>query len=408
MTERLLARRAPAGSVRRERRILFDGVRAEIHPYDVTVERDGAAEAYDCKWGARGINADVLNQLDDARTHAADEDERLSVALVVFDAARLVRCPPGPPDRTAPPGSASSRSRRSTSWRPVGDRRRGTSARSRSGSGSTRPARTACVRTSTLLRYAQDLACVHSAERGFDRAWYAERGLTWLARAAAVAVLAPIIHGSTLTGSTRVVGERRVWARRRTDFRDPAGALVAWTHVDWVLLDARGAPTRIPPEFEGAFGTPKATFPLGRVDPRRRRRRTRGRCAFRVRPQELDPMDHANNAVYADWLDEAVIVAGDAAAVRAVPRLVRLEYARSAEPFADSPARRGRPTAAGRTGWPMPAAAELLRAHLSTTTRRSPTGRRSARLGRKYRGPTGRASAHRAGSGWCVLEPDPR
>jgi hypothetical protein len=68
--------------------VLFDGVAAEIHPYDVTVERDGAAEAYDCKWGARGINADVLHQLDDARGHAVDEDERLAVALVVFDAQR--------------------------------------------------------------------------------------------------------------------------------------------------------------------------------------------------------------------------------------------------------------------------------------------------------------------------------
>ena len=86
VTERLLATRAGAAAVRRERRILFDGVRAEIHPYDVTVERAGAAEAYDCKWGARGINADVLDQLDDARTHAVDEDERLTVALVVFDA----------------------------------------------------------------------------------------------------------------------------------------------------------------------------------------------------------------------------------------------------------------------------------------------------------------------------------
>ncbi len=65
VTERLLARRSDA--VRRERRVLFDGVRAEIHPYDVTVEAEGAAEAYDCKWGARGINADVLDQLDDAR-----------------------------------------------------------------------------------------------------------------------------------------------------------------------------------------------------------------------------------------------------------------------------------------------------------------------------------------------------
>ena len=88
LTAVLLARRVGDAAVRRERRILFDGVAAEIHPYDVTVERPGAAEAYDCKWGARGINADVLHQLDDARTHAADEDERLEVALVVFDAAR--------------------------------------------------------------------------------------------------------------------------------------------------------------------------------------------------------------------------------------------------------------------------------------------------------------------------------
>ena len=75
-------------TVRRERRILFDGVRAEIHPYDVTVETSGAAEAIDCKWGARGINADVLHQLDDARTHAADEDETLVATIVVFDAER--------------------------------------------------------------------------------------------------------------------------------------------------------------------------------------------------------------------------------------------------------------------------------------------------------------------------------
>ncbi len=88
LTERLLARRVGPDVLRRERRILFDGVTAEIHPYDVTVERHGAAEAYDCKWGARGINADVLHQLDDARTHAQDEDEPLAVTLVVFDAVR--------------------------------------------------------------------------------------------------------------------------------------------------------------------------------------------------------------------------------------------------------------------------------------------------------------------------------
>ena len=87
----VLARRRPGAApnvVRRERRILFDGVRAEIHPYDVTVEAAGRAEAIDCKWGARGISPDVLHQLDDARSHAAEEDERLAVTLVVFDARR--------------------------------------------------------------------------------------------------------------------------------------------------------------------------------------------------------------------------------------------------------------------------------------------------------------------------------
>jgi acyl-ACP thioesterase len=186
------------------------------------------------------------------------------------------------------------------------------------------------LRTSAILRYAQDLAWVHSSTLGFDRAWYDERGLTWLVRAAALAVTSPIEVGSVLTATTRVVGFRRVWSRRRTDFVDGDGRPSAWIHIDWVLLDARGAPTRIPPVFEEIFEGPAATFGLARVplgdapgDAARRR--------FDVRPQELDPLDHANNAVYADWLEEAVIAAGDVGATRAVPRVARLEYALPAE-----------------------------------------------------------------------------
>jgi hypothetical protein len=86
LTEQLLASRT--GPVRRERRVLFDGRPAEIHPYDVTVEADGAPEAWDCKWGARGIKADVIHQLDDARRGAHEEGGKLLVGLVVFDARR--------------------------------------------------------------------------------------------------------------------------------------------------------------------------------------------------------------------------------------------------------------------------------------------------------------------------------
>ena len=182
------------------------------------------------------------------------------------------------------------------------------------------------LRTSVLLRYAQDVAWHHSASRGFGRAWYAERGLTWLVRAAEVAVLAPIEVGSEIEGTTQVVGWRRVWARRRTDFRDPGGSLVAWTRIDWVLLDRNGAPTRIPPEFDAVFAAPTVPFGLARValDPPPSGAR---RQSFVVRPQELDPMDHVNNAVYADWLEEAVVDAGGVPATRAIPRLARLEYA---------------------------------------------------------------------------------
>lgn len=189
------------------------------------------------------------------------------------------------------------------------------------------------IRTSVLLRYTQDLAGVHSSARGFTRAWYAERGLTWLVRAAEVEVLAPIGNGSELVGTTRVAGWRRVWARRRTDFVDEAGSPVAEVRIDWVLLDARGAPTRIPTEFEPAFGTAPTTVGLLRVDlgdvPV-----NAARTARTVRPQELDPMDHVNNAVYADWLEEAILAADGARAVGAIPRLARLEYARAAAPGA--------------------------------------------------------------------------
>ena len=97
-----------------------------------------------------------------------------------------------------------------------------------------------------------------------------------------------------------------------------------------MLLDERGAPTRIPAIFEEIFGAPVAAFALARVplgDPPADAAGHR----FVVRPQELDPLDHANNAVYADWLEEAVIAAGDIEATRAVPRRLRLEYALPAE-----------------------------------------------------------------------------
>jgi acyl-ACP thioesterase len=190
------------------------------------------------------------------------------------------------------------------------------------------------LRTSGLLRYTQDLAARHSEALGYDRAWYRARRLTWLVRTAELEINEAIPYGADVLGTTRVVGFRRVWSRRESTFA-VGGTPAAVVRIDWVLLDARGTPTRIPAEFEVFFRSSEPTpgLQLGRValvaPPADAVRRT-----VEVRPQELDPLDHVNNAVYADWLDEAVLAAqaDGPGIVRALPRRVRLEYALAAEP----------------------------------------------------------------------------
>jgi len=185
------------------------------------------------------------------------------------------------------------------------------------------------LRTSGYMRYAQDLAWRHSEALSFGREWYAERALTWLVRAAELVILADVPMGTILTARTRVVGMRRVFARRRGEFHLPDGRLAGWVHTDWVMIDGRGALTRIPPIFGEMFGGDSMTGQVGRLAlPPTPDDATRLR--FTVRPHELDPMDHVNNAVYLDWLEEAVLASGQdgsgPAALAARPRHYRLEY----------------------------------------------------------------------------------
>jgi acyl-CoA thioesterase FadM len=192
------------------------------------------------------------------------------------------------------------------------------------------------VRSSTLLRYAQDLAWIHSERLGFGREWYLERGLAWVVRAAELAILAPLPLGETLTMTTSITGLRRVWARRRTEGRLDDGTLAMWGHTDWVITDtARGAPGRVPPEFPAAFAVPPGTFEPGRVQLAETPDDAR-RFGSRVRQQDLDPMGHVNNAAYLDYLEEALLDAGPegVALTRATPRRIRLEYLVAATPGA--------------------------------------------------------------------------
>jgi acyl-ACP thioesterase len=188
------------------------------------------------------------------------------------------------------------------------------------------------ARASTLARYAQDAAWVHSESLGFDRAWYRQRGRTWLVRSMELQLLESIQIGETMPVRTEVAGFRRVWARRRTTFGSQETPRALAT-TDWAMVDDRGRPTRIPPELEAHFEAEPATFSPLRVA--RFEAATDGRAveqSFRVRRRDVDPLDHVNNAVYFDYLEESVAASGRGAMLDRLPRTYRLEFHSAAGP----------------------------------------------------------------------------
>lgn len=180
------------------------------------------------------------------------------------------------------------------------------------------------LRTSGLLRYAQDVAWRHSEQLGFDRAWYQARGLGWVVRGCELEVRGAIPIGHTLRVSTAVVGHRRIWARRLGECYLADGRSAALVTTDWVLLDARNRVVRIPADFGVAFTNPEVRSEILRVDA------PDGdpvvEVDLHVRTSDLDPLDHVNNAVYVDWLEEALEAAGWREAISVLPRSYRLEY----------------------------------------------------------------------------------
>ena len=191
------------------------------------------------------------------------------------------------------------------------------------------------LRSGGFLRFAQDLAWIHSESAGFGREWYGERGLFWLVRGVELEILDSIEFGSELVVSTQVIGFRRVIARRKSEIRRvDSERVVAEAFTDWVLLNDAGRPVRPPDEIPEAFGTITDFTPLRvrlGMPPEDADERT-----FVVRRSETDPMAHVNNAGYLDYLDEQYLSVYEAPieATLPVPRRYRAEFVGSATPGA--------------------------------------------------------------------------
>jgi len=198
------------------------------------------------------------------------------------------------------------------------------------------------MRTAIYLAWAADVAWQHSTLLGFGRAWYAERGLFWLVRAVRLDVLAPLATYDQVFVTTQVAGYRRVAARRHCEVLDASGELMASIEVDWVMTNERGVPTRVPEDFHKFVVDGAATFEMLRValppaPP------DAIESTFHVRRRDLDPLDHVNNSVYIDYLEEALEAAGQGPLLTATPRRYEIDFVAAAE--------RGNPLI-GRT-WPL-------------------------------------------------------
>jgi acyl-CoA thioester hydrolase len=164
------------------------------------------------------------------------------------------------------------------------------------------------------LRYIQEAAMDASASIGFDAAWYAEQGTTWLVRETDIEFIRPLRYGDSVRVKTWVENFRHAMSLRSYELRMvDSGELVARAGTEWVYLDAaRGRPTRIPEQFKTLFfadGPPQPPPPRERfpqIEPpecgvfRQRRR---------VEWRDIDPAQHVNNSVYLAYAEDAAVEA---------------------------------------------------------------------------------------------------
>ncbi len=222
------------------------------------------------------------------------------------------------------------------------------------------------LRSSGYLRYAQDLAWIHSESEGFGREWYGERGLTWLVRGIELDVIGEVPYGYEVTVSTQIIGFRRMWVRRRSEFhaRDLERPL-ALAITDWVLLNARGVPTRVPAEIADALIDSNTDFTPIRLDDSLPPKDAQT-LQLAVRRSELDPMAHVNNAAYLDYLDEQYFADSGPRTPLTTPRRYRAEFIASAEPRTQLVGRLWRVGEACAYRLESASGTEMLRASLET------------------------------------------
>ncbi len=169
------------------------------------------------------------------------------------------------------------------------------------------------LRTSTLLKFLQEIATRASSDAGFDPAYYVQTGTMWLVRRTTLTLDAPARYGDELDASTWIADFRRVRSQRVYDVR-AADRRIAQATTDWVYVDReRSRPRTIPAEMQRVF-VPEGA-PARRRVPMPEDAPPAGATVIshRVAAHELDALAHVNNAHYVHYLETAALVAATSA-----------------------------------------------------------------------------------------------
>lgn len=165
------------------------------------------------------------------------------------------------------------------------------------------------LNNTNYIRYMEEAAFDASTDAGFGFQRYTEMERVWLVHQTEIEYLRPVQYNETVAVKTWVADFRRVSSRRRYEFRlVGSDEIAAQAHTDWVFVDTRtGRPTPIPPEVSAAYypeGAPE-TFPPREPFPSAPPPppgifKTRRRVAW----QDIDTVQHVNNAVYLSYIGD--------------------------------------------------------------------------------------------------------
>jgi len=165
---------------------------------------------------------------------------------------------------------------------------------------------------SALFRLFQETAMRATRDAGFGVEWFMERRTVWLVHQMTVEHLRPIRYPDELDVATWLSDAQKVRTHREYLARDAVtNEIVARGRAYWVHLNgATLLPARIPADIMERF-QPNGIRAVPRVEPRAyplpaHLTPIEHRTRRRAQRYEADGMQHVNNAVYVDWLEEAL------------------------------------------------------------------------------------------------------